>query len=1135
MNPTQPGTAVIWSESVPVTATQVIVECRLQSITVGFTTFLNIYAPSGSTRRPEREQLFSTELFETLASAGQAGLPWLAGDWNCLVTEDQTTANYKDKRSTALSDLLHNFKYKDVFSHLHPGDREYTFHRAGVAQSRLDRIYCPPGLESSLMSVVHVPGLSDHSGVECRVRLDFQALPQPPPILTYWKLNTSILTDPRFLPQFCSFYTELKEEWLATKEQDGEERGSGGEERGSGGEEAGAGSGGGGGAHPTPTPTPTPAPAPADPMAVDWWEYAKSAIAQFCKDISIQLARERRATKKFLLMSLKLATRREDWGRVTSLKERIRVILMQEVQGIVVRSRYQQNVEEERGTLFHLNKELKMSQKRKLSKMKLRDENGSFDSNRITEDDNEMAEECLAFFDALLNGRNDCNRLDTGHPFVPSYEHLPEFLSGLPTLSEASRQMLVSPLLKDEIKDVLKQCEKGKSPGLDGLSYEFYRATWEVIGEDFFSALQAVLASALIPESDRHGVTRLIIKVLGVPTVLDLRPVTLLNCSYKLLSMVLVARLGRVLPEVITSGQLATPGRVIMSGGHNLISTIQHINNDKRQGGFVASWDQMKAHDRASTIYLDLVLEAMKFSSVFRRWVRMLHRGATTRLLAGSSGLTRAISVTFSFREGDSAASPLYILQQEPFLLRVRQVCRGVRIGRNISSFCQVDEAFSDDETIVGTDISDVVKFEGEMRKFEAQSGAILNRTRKSKLMYIGSWAGRQDSPFPWLPVVEELKVFGLVLTPHYRTTLGRTWEEVLKGFRKTIFSWRDRNLDSMFERAEVARMFAQSKLWYVSQVLPLPGSYAKKFESLLSSFLFRGKPERLKLEELFLPCSKGGLGLIDVRNKADSLFLKQVTRMLQREGESSYRHLCYWLGAHLQEYLPAMMAPSPVLHTAPPPYHQYALTLLREGFRWFGLDPGDLQKVTAKKIYQEYTSDIPEPKVTDKFPEVNFPSDVWPRLSYTMLPAGPRQIVFDSIHGLSRNRARLYQQRRVSDPWCSVCPRQVPLRPAVSDMQHIYCNCILVRASWLYVRALVCRHQAELREVEDSLLVHFLFSKESMDREVVWILATFMEMVQEQCVARGSRLLPLAVQARLKERQRTSQSRAVEQLFVNL
>ena len=88
----------------------------------------------------------------------------------------------------------------------------------------------------------------------------------------------------------------------------------------------------------------------------------------------------------------------------------------------------------------------------------------------------------------------------------------------------------------------------------------------------------------------------------GTPKVTDLRPVTLLNCTYKLLSMVLVQRLNRVLPEVIISSHLEVPGKEIMSGGHNLVSTIQFINHDQRRGGFVASWDQVKAHDRANRL-----------------------------------------------------------------------------------------------------------------------------------------------------------------------------------------------------------------------------------------------------------------------------------------------------------------------------------------------------------------------------------------------------------------------------------------------------------------------------------------------------------------------------------------------------
>ena len=70
LNPTKPGTAVIWREGIPVTETRVIVEGRLQIVTVGAVTFLNMYAPSGSTRKKEHEQLFVTELFQELITAG---------------------------------------------------------------------------------------------------------------------------------------------------------------------------------------------------------------------------------------------------------------------------------------------------------------------------------------------------------------------------------------------------------------------------------------------------------------------------------------------------------------------------------------------------------------------------------------------------------------------------------------------------------------------------------------------------------------------------------------------------------------------------------------------------------------------------------------------------------------------------------------------------------------------------------------------------------------------------------------------------------------------------------------------------------------------------------------------------------
>ena len=171
--------------------------------------------------------------------------------------------------------------------------------------------------------------------------------------------------------------------------------------------------------------------------------------------------------------------------------------------------------------------------------------------------------------------------------------------------------------------------------------------------------------------------------------------------------------------------------------------------------------------------------------------------------------------------------------------------------------------------------------------------------------------------------------------------------------------------------------------------MLPLLAAIAKKIELLLSSFLYSGKPERLRLKELYNKPAKGGLGLLDIRKKADSLLLKQLNRMLLKnkkpkkrlllDQEGAYQHLSYWLGAQLRQYLPALMERSSVLHTAPPPYHKYALHLLLDGFQ-IGLKPAELRQATYRLIYSKYTSHtIPEPKITTTFLQVNFQADIWP------------------------------------------------------------------------------------------------------------------------------------------------------------
>ena len=91
---------------------------------------------------------------------------------------------------------------------------------------------------------------------------------------------------------------------------------------------------------------------------------------------------------------------------------------------------------------------------------------------------------------------------------------------------------LIRNLSYDEFKNiVMMECDHNKSPGLDGLPYELYQVTRNIIGGVFVQVLRVALQRINLIESDRHGVRRLCSKVDGVPIVSELRPVTFINCD----------------------------------------------------------------------------------------------------------------------------------------------------------------------------------------------------------------------------------------------------------------------------------------------------------------------------------------------------------------------------------------------------------------------------------------------------------------------------------------------------------------------------------------------------------------------------------------------------------------------------
>ena len=422
-------------------------------------------------------------------------------------------------------------------------------------------------------------------------------------------------------------------------------------------------------------------------------------------DVSERLAYVRKNTKSFLFSYLGLVIRRGNWREVSRVRKQIRSLLEKESMGFVVRSRYKENIESEKASLFHLNKENKNFKKNSLESLKI---NGQVES-----DKSKIEAEVLKYFGALFNGHHDRNGDDTGLPFVPDFTDLPDFLADVGKLSQASQNNLVKSLTYEQVNLViLKKGEKNKSPGLDGLPYEFYKTTWGIIGHDFVKVLQCQLDRVRLVESDHHGATRLTSKVEGIPAVWELRPITLLNCDYKILSKCFVGLMTPVMEEVICSGQLCSVEKKnILFGVSNIISSIDYVNAHKIVA-FLATFDMFKAYDRVLLDYLVRVMEAMLFPAKFISWIRMLHHGATTCFLLNF--LSNPIRVLFSIRQGDPLSMLLYIIYIEPLLIMINKLTKGLFI----SSFVQKDEDYCDDLNFLSEHESDLPIIESVFSRF---------------------------------------------------------------------------------------------------------------------------------------------------------------------------------------------------------------------------------------------------------------------------------------------------------------------------------------------------------------------------------------------------------------------------------
>ncbi len=98
--------------------------------------------------------------------------------------------------------------------------------------------------------------------------------------------------------------------------------------------------------------------------------------------------------------------------------------------------------------------------------------------------------------------------------------------------------------------------KKGKSPGIDGLSVEFYTHFWDTIKSPLVIMYKEFIIQREMTVTMKQGIIYLITKAdKDILSIENWRPITLLTVDYKVLALVCANRLKTNLDSIISETQ----------------------------------------------------------------------------------------------------------------------------------------------------------------------------------------------------------------------------------------------------------------------------------------------------------------------------------------------------------------------------------------------------------------------------------------------------------------------------------------------------------------------------------------------------------------------------------------------------
>ena len=506
-----------------------------------------------------------------------------------------------------------------------------------------------------------------------------------------------------------------------------------------------------------------------------------------------------------------------------------------------------------------------------------------------------------------------------------------------------------------EVEAVLKAATPGKSPGLDGIPVELYKACRTELAPAMADVFTAIGRAGRVPSGFLEGVITVLYKNRGSPAMPgSYRPITLLGTDYRVLAKVLTNRLGPVLGRVVTLEQSAfLPDRLIGANVH-FLRQLPHLMAQTGRSCVIAFLDIAKAYDSLDRKFLFEAMEAMGAGPGLLSWSRLLLSATASRAVVNGF-LSDRVALTAGVRQGCPLAPLLYLFAAQALLCWLQHNRVGIRLRPEDSEVVTAVQ-FADDTEVVLQGMDGVSEFIQCMDVYARASGQQLNLD-KVELLPVGS-APAPARLIQGLRVVPSATALNLPFTD-VGTEPAMDWatqaEKVWSRFERIASLYL-----SVFGRASAAAAYGLHRLtWHMEHGGLPPEGTLTDLEAKAAKLIDRGQgpsvrdrratgiPKRLLLGHP----TAGGFGALPLREHVQARWACWAVRFVRGVARPATARPP-WVGVM-----------DAFLRGAHPAYSPLCLFTSRPGIPWFGegVLPPDLARIVTALAHLPPVEDVAE------------------------------------------------------------------------------------------------------------------------------------------------------------------------------